>query len=76
MTRLKKNVELLGILKNIIENNPDLRFGQILFNYGFVLPDHYEKKKGWMMKDPFHEEPSTTLERVNQCLKDYGQGQS
>lgn len=76
MTRLKKNVELLEILKNIIENNPDLRFGQILYNYEFVVPDHYEEKKGWMIRDPFHEESSTTLKRVNQCLKNYGQGQS
>lgn len=69
--RLKKNMELLEVLKTIIENNPDLRFGQILFNYGFILPDHYETQKGWMMKDPFYEEPNTTLERVQQCLKNY-----
>ena len=73
MTRLKKNMELLDTLKTIIENNPDLRFGQILFNYGFIMPDHFEERKGWMMKDPFYEEPIITLGRVNQCLKDYGQ---
>lgn len=74
--RLKKNVELLEKLKSIIENYPDWRFGQILFNCGFIEPSHFEDKKGWIIKDPFHEEPGETLERVNKTMEAYGQGQS
>lgn len=71
--RLKNNLELLGILKTIIENNPDLRFGQILYAFGFI--DHIYDKicDVTIIKDPFSEEPNQTLKRVNQCLKDYGQ---
>ena len=73
MTRLKNNMKLLEILKNIIENNPDLRFGQILYVFGFI--DHIYDKicDVTIIKDPFAEEPNQTLERVNQCLKNYGQ---
>lgn len=52
--RQSTNLELLKLLKKHIEDCPDLRWGQILVNFGFV-PDG----------DPFYEESVDTLQRVN-----------
>ena len=63
---LKKNIELrkevnlsiLDKLEEIVEEYPDMRFGQILFNYLLEYDD-----KG-NIKDPFYEESTITYERL------------
>ena len=52
--RQEANLEILEYLRKYIINCPDLRWGQILSNYGFI-------SKG----DPFYEESVDTLQRVN-----------
>jgi hypothetical protein len=36
MTRLEANIEILKILSEYLEKNPDMRFGQALNNLGIV----------------------------------------
>ncbi|MBO7211610.1 MAG: hypothetical protein J6V44_11485 [Methanobrevibacter sp.] len=57
--RTESNNALLEHLKECIENNPDLRFGQILVAFGFVSGDEQRI---------FYEEPIDVLERVNKKL--------
>ena len=52
MTRLEANAEIIKILLEIMDKNPDLRFGQLLSNLEVVL------------EDPFYEESEITLNRV------------
>ena len=69
MNRQETNTVLLKTLEMLIEKYPDMRFGQILFNFGFIEPDHMDTKKGgWLIKDPFYEEPETTFDRVKETI--------
>ena len=66
MNRQQTNIVLVKTLENLIEKYPDMRFGQILFNFGFI--DHVYDKicNVTMIKDPFSEEPTETLKRVKE----------
>lgn len=71
MNRLEANQRLLEILNRIVQNNPDLRFGQILRNYGFikeVRPGKPELCLEW--QNEFYTEPAKVLARVEQRLRD------
>ncbi len=57
--RTRANLALVQNLHDLIEKNPNMRFGQILFNFGFVSETTYGS---W--KDEFFAEPEKTLERV------------
>lgn len=67
--RESSNKELLGILAKLIDDNPDLRLGQILFNYQFVKWEN--TNDGVKIHDPFYEEPVDTLARVKGVVEDY-----
>lgn len=60
MTRLEANSLLLSILSQYINTYPDQRFGQALFNLGFVqrIPNSLS------IQDPFYEESTATLNRI------------
>lgn len=60
--RFECNKELLNILTEMVNDNPDLRFGQILFNCQFVRWE--SNVDGIRICDPFYEEPHDTLMRV------------
>jgi hypothetical protein len=62
--RKESNQELLSILREIVNNHPELRLGQILFNYRFI--PWYTDKDGVHMVDPFYEESVDTLKRVKE----------
>ena len=66
MNRQETNIVLLKTLEMLIEKYPDMRFGQILFNFGFI--DHVYDKicNVTMIKDPFSEESTETLKRVKE----------
>ena len=66
MTRQETNIALVKTLEMLIEKYPDMRFGQILFNFGFI--DHIYDKicNVTIIKDPFSEEPAETLKRVKE----------
>lgn len=65
--RQRDNRRILGALNALIESYPDLRFGQILFNYKFVNWSNTDD--GVRICDPFHEEPADTFKRVCEQLK-------
>lgn len=64
--RQKANRQLLSILEQVVDRNPDLRLGQILLNYKFVKWELTEE--GVKMHDPFYEEPVDTLNRVKSTI--------
>lgn len=66
--RKECNEELLNILKEIVANNPDLRLGQILFNYEFITWENTDD--GIKIHDPFYEEPVDTLKRVKNIINE------
>jgi hypothetical protein len=64
--RLKNNRKLVRLLKKLVENNPDLRFGQILANWGFVdetVPEMSSMVNRYW-KDEFMTESITIRKRV------------
>lgn len=60
--RQRDNRKIVEILNALVEKYPDLRFGQILFNYKFVNWSNTDD--GVRICDPFYEEPADTLKRV------------
>lgn len=57
MNRQEINRELLLILTKLIEEEPQLRFNQILYSYGF--------------NDNYYTEPDVVLSRVKRTIKEY-----
>ncbi len=71
MTRQESNRKLTSYLIDLIEQHPDLRFGQILYNFGFVKPARAVKEPGeqpW--QNEFYVEPGDLLLRVETRIKD------
>lgn len=60
--RQRDNRRIVELMSTIVETYPDLRFGQILFNYKFVNWSNTDD--GVRICDPFYEEPADTLKRV------------
>ena len=59
-TRQEANRELVNILEEIIEKQPQLRFSQILYAYNFI------KNNDGTLIDEFYLESKKLLERVNE----------
>ena len=58
--RQEANKELMKIISSYVEKYPELRFGQILEGFGFVVQD----------TDTFNEESVDTLKRVKEVADD------
>ena len=64
--RYKNNLIILNILREYLENNPDIRFIQALWNLGIIDRDSI-----WNIGeinnpiDRFYEEPDETLKRIS-----------
>ena len=76
MTRQEANLVLVESLKEIVLKYPDLRFGQILVDFGIIRYISNTYDETLITIDPFNEESVTTLEnfknRFNQLInKDY-----
>lgn len=70
--RQESNLKLLDIVKDYIENYPDLRFWQILFILKineYVEGAKTTKTGDFIVKDLFNEESVDTLERVLKSLE-------
>ena len=65
--RQKANFELVRKLSELVIAYPDLRFGQILVDFGFIeqIVNHYDSNSIISTIDPFNEESVDTLNRVN-----------
>ena len=63
INRLENNLKILEKLKVIVENNPELRFHQLLFNSGI---NEFENRtyEGLTLKDKYSEESQKTLEKL------------
>ena len=66
--RQRDNRKIVGALNALVERYPDLRFGQILFNYKFVNWSNTDD--GVRICDPFYEEPADTLKRVKENINE------
>ena len=64
LKRQEANRKLVKIINDLVETYPDWRFGQILFNAGFIT----RKQKSLEIQDPFYEESSETLDRVKENI--------
>lgn len=62
MTRYEANKKIIKILSATAENNPDLRFIQILWQLGII-----NLYNGWLIEDRFYEESEQTLKKLT-CL--------
>ena len=62
------NVRILKHLTDIVEHNPDLRFGQILFNWKLVQWENTDD--GIKICDPFFEESVDTLKRLIKIMSE------
>lgn len=69
MSRLEANRRILENLILLVELYPDTRFGQLLINTGVV--DQRFDGRHLVTRDPFHEESSVALARLEQNLKDF-----
>ena len=67
MTRKEANMEIVRLMVNYINMNPDQRFCQILQNLEILEDDGDYGEKGLI--DSFYEEFTTTLERVKNTLR-------
>lgn len=66
--RQRDNRKIVEILNTLVEKYPDLRFGQILFNYKLVNWSNTDD--GVRICDPFYEEPADTLKRVRENINE------
>jgi hypothetical protein len=66
--RRAANRGLLSILQALVESDQDLRFGQILNNYDFVLNDPGQPSGHPVWRDEYHMEPDKLLARVRAAL--------
>lgn len=66
-TRLSDNRAILDEIRQLIEANPELRFGQLLMNYGFLPPHEpgtWVGDRRYKSSTIFNEQSSVTLSRV------------
>lgn len=59
MSRQEANLTILEQLLEIAKDQPDQRFGQMLWNAGILT---WDKEGG--LKDPYHDEPVAILQRM------------
>jgi len=64
MTRQEANLRLVGLLKQLIETHPQLRFSQILYSFGFVKPNRPTLEAGDNWQNEFYSESEEILKRV------------
>ncbi|MFT2718601.1 hypothetical protein ACMT4L_01240 [Deinococcus sp. A31D244] len=67
--RQEANFALLALLLREVDDHPDLRFGQLLWNLGVLMPG-----SSGNILDPHAEESTVTLRRVQQRLELTKQG--
>lgn len=73
MNRLEANLELVGLLEELVKLNPEQRFGQILHNYEFIKEETIKevpgdwRQQGWL--NEFNVESVELLKRVYKCIK-------
>lgn len=64
MTRQEANIKILKHIEEVVNEYPDLRFGQILANLGIVEYEYNTYDDAVITKDPFHVESVDTLKKI------------
>ena len=64
--RKESNQEIVKILEGIVNNYPELRFGQILLVFDFITAELVDDEI--RIVDPFNEESVDTLKRVRDLI--------
>lgn len=66
MNRKEENEKILGILKDYLESNPDVRFIQALWALGIIDREVIDGSAHeiYVPVDRFYEEPNETLKRI------------
>lgn len=62
MSRFTDNIRIIELLRQVAEEHPDWRFGQILVNTDAVQTRYVYDEQ--LVADPFYEEPGETLQRM------------
>ena len=62
------NAKLILIMGLLVQKHPEMRFGQILYNFGFITKPLKEEEAPKLF-DPFNEEPVVTFKRVCKDLE-------
>lgn len=73
MSRLLYNTAIVNKLAELVKNNPDWRFGQIIFNSGVINSSSTDSDGKPIIDDPFYEESRSTWNRMCDnkiCFKD------
>lgn len=68
--RYRSNKELVKLLEQLVESNPDLRFSQILSAFSFIKHRHLIGQAEIVWEDEFYKEPNEVLKRVIRRVKD------
>ena len=63
MTRQEANREIINILSQYVEDNPDIRFHQMLHNLN-LDEQHITEGGEYLCKDLYNMEPVRALERI------------
>lgn len=64
MTRQEANIKILKYIEEMVNEYPDLRFGQILANLGIIEYEYNTYDETIITKDPFHIESVDTLKNI------------
>lgn len=67
MSRQVANQKLVQLLQELVQQNPDQRFHQILRNYGFISEKSTSGEPEWI--NEFYSEPEAVLQRVEAAIK-------
>jgi len=68
VTRKELNTDIVRLLLNFINTNPDQRLGQALINLSIIE----RNKENSNLSNLYYEEPDETLERVKKALRGAG----
>jgi hypothetical protein len=67
MTRKEANMDIIRLLVNYINSNPDQRFGQILISLNVSQERDFENSSFNAIN--FYEEPQEMIERIIETMK-------
>ena len=69
MTRQEANQKLVDILNRLVQNNPDMRFHQLLQAYNFITVGDLDETSSPKWINEFYSEPKEIVKRVERELQ-------
>ena len=68
-SNLETNLKIIEVLTKIIENNPEWRFQQTLWNCG-IIGRNYNDQDELEIEDKFYENSEITLNTLQKCFSE------